>query len=100
MLARQIGGAGRSGVLVGLEYEAAHAAGFGERHGVENVERPDHSAWAGRVRIEVHMDIDGAHQRRVGEAKVHRPAHRVDLPIIELAGVLSAACTISTQNDA
>src|SRR2546428_841757 len=56
--AERVGGTRRAGVLVGLEYEAAHAAGFGERHGVENVERPNHAAGAGRVRIKVHMDID------------------------------------------
>ncbi len=100
MLAREVRGARRAGVLVGLEYEAAHAAGFGECHGVENVERPDHSAGAGRVRIKVHMDIDGAHQHRIGEAEIDRPAQGIDLPIIKLAGVLSTACTVSAQNNA
>jgi hypothetical protein len=36
------------------------------------------------------MHVDGADQRRIGQAEIDRPAHRVDIPVIE-AGVLAAA---------
>ena len=36
------------------------------------------------------MHVDGADQRRVGEAEIDRPAYRVDIPVVE-AGILSAA---------
>ncbi len=86
VLAHQIGGACRSGVLVRLEHEAAHAAGFRERDGIENIERPDHPAGSGRIRIEMNMNVDGAHQRRIGETEIDRPAHRIDLPVVKLGG--------------
>jgi hypothetical protein len=107
MLAHQIGGPCRSGVLMSLENEPAHAAGFGEGDGVENIKRPDDSASPRCVRIEMHMDVDRAHQRRIVEAEIDRPTHRVDLPILKLGGsgqcltgVLTPARAVGTQNDA
>ena len=82
VLAREIRPVRRPGVLVGLVDEAAHAARLGDDGGIEHVERPHHASGAGRVRIEMYVDIDGADQRRVGKAEIDRPAQRVDLPFI------------------
>jgi hypothetical protein len=36
------------------------------------------------------MHVDGADQRRIGQAEIDRPAHRIDIPVIK-PGILCAA---------
>jgi len=53
----------------------------------------------------MHMDVDGADQRRIGKTEIDRPAHRVDFPIVKLdglgrrlPGLLTAARAVGTKN--
>ena len=55
----------------------------------------------------MHVNVDGADQRRIGEPEIDRAAHRIDLPVVELgglgqalAGLLPAAGAVRAQHDA
>ena len=75
---------------MGIEHESAHAARHRELGGVEHVDGPDRSAGAGRIRINMQVDVDRTDQGGVGEAEVDRPPQRADLPLVA-AGVLPGA---------
>jgi hypothetical protein len=67
---------------MGLEDKAAHAALHRHLRGIEHIDGADRAAGAGRIRVEMQMDVDGADKRGVGETEIDRPAQRIDLPFL------------------
>jgi hypothetical protein len=58
---------------------------------VEHVDGADHTAGAGRIRVQVQMDVDGADERGIGETEIDRPAQGIDAPFV-LARCVRGAC--------
>jgi hypothetical protein len=67
-----------SGILMRLEHESPHPTLLRDDGAIESVNGPHDASAPRRVRIQMRVDVDGSHERRVRQSEVYRTSQRID----------------------